>query len=174
MEPSSLRKNRPHLEAVLGPLSAQDDASVRAIFDEVDGGLLEIARHFGGDRAGWEGTGLELTWMASGQVDISSHVGACIDSNKCVTFCIELQPSWYFGERTSTMTWEIVTEIEADCQHAVYCRSMHSVHRTSARALTVLEAASALHAAVRELLRLATEFPLEHWLQRAGDRDASP
>lgn len=40
METSSLRKNRPHLEAVLGPLSAADDASVRAVFDEVDGVLL--------------------------------------------------------------------------------------------------------------------------------------
>lgn len=167
METSSLRKNRPHLEAVLGPLSAQDDKTVRAIFDEVDGILLEIARHFGRDRAGWEGTGLELTWMASGQVDISSHVGACIDGNKCVDFCIELRPSWYFGERSSTTTWEIATAIEADC----HC-SRHTVHGGSTRAPTASEAAAALRAAVRELLRLATGFPLEHWLQRAGDRDA--
>src|SRR5688500_13464096 len=40
------------------------------------------------------------------------------------------------------------------------------------RASTASEAAAALRAAVRELLRLATGFPLEHWLQRAGDRDA--
>jgi hypothetical protein len=172
METSSLRKNRPHLEAVLGPLSAQDDKGVRAIFDEVDGVLLDIARHFGGDRAGWEGTGLELTWAQSGQVEISSYVGAGIDGSKCVDFCIELRPSWYFGERSSTTTWEIATAIQADCQHAVDHRSMHTVHEDSARALTALEAAAALHAAVRELLRLATEFPLEHWLRRAGDHDA--
>lgn len=171
METSSLRKNRPHLEAVLGPLSAQNEASVRATFDEVDGVLLGIARQFSRDRTGCEGTGLELTWAASGQVDISSHVGACIDGSKCVDFCIALRPSWYFGERSSTMTWEIETVIQADCQHAVAHRRMHSVHEASARVLTALEAAGALHAAVRELLRFATAFPLEHWLQRAGDHD---
>jgi hypothetical protein len=124
METSSLRKNWPHLEAVLGPLSAQDDASVRAILDEVDGVLLEIARHFDQDGAGWEGTGLELTWAPSGQVAISSHVGACTEGRKCVDFCIELRPSWYFGERSSTLRWEIATEIYADCHHAVDHGSM--------------------------------------------------
>lgn len=173
METSSLRKNRPHLEAVLGPLSVQDDASVRATFDEVDGVLLEIAHHFGADGAGWEGAGLELTWMASGQVDISSHVGASINGNKSVDFCIELRPSWYFGERSSTTAWEIATAIQADCQHAVEHRSMHTVHERSVRALTALDAAAALRAAVHELLDLAKEFPLEHWLQRAGECDAT-
>ncbi len=88
METSSLQKNRPHLEAVLGPLSSEDDAKIRAIFDDVDAVLLGIARHFNRDRAGWEGTGLELTSMASGQVAISSHVGACVDDGKCVDFCL--------------------------------------------------------------------------------------
>jgi hypothetical protein len=59
MQTSSLRKNRPHLESVLGPLSVEDDSRVRGLLDEVDGVLLELARHFGQDRAGWEGTGLE-------------------------------------------------------------------------------------------------------------------
>jgi hypothetical protein len=157
---------------VLGPLSAQDDASVRAIFDEVDGVLLEIARHFDRDGAGWERTGLELTWAASGQIAISSHVGACTDGTKCVDFCIELRPSWYFGERSSTLTWEIAAEIYADCQHAVDHRSMETVHEASARAITALEAAAALRTAARELLRHAMDFPLEYWLQLAADRDA--
>jgi hypothetical protein len=173
MQTSSLRNNRPHLESVLGTLSQQDDASVRAMFDEIDGVLLKIARHFGRDGAGWEGTGLELTWMPSGQVDISSHVSCCIDGQKCVDFCIELQPSWYFGERSSPTVWEIATSIEADCQHAVDHRCMHTVHKTSARALTALDAANTLRAAAIEMHRLATQFPLEHWLQRAGDDDAT-
>lgn len=172
METSSLRKNWPHLEAVLGPLSAQDDASVRAILDEVDGVLLEIARHFDQDGAGWEGTGLELTWAPSGQVAISSHVGACTEGRKCVDFCIELRPSWYFGERSSTLRWEIATEIYADCQHAVDHGSMETAHKASARAVTALEAAAAMRTAARELLRRATEVPLEHWLKLAAERDA--
>lgn len=167
METSSLRKHRPHLESVLGPISPQEDASLQAIFDEVDGILLEIARHFGLDRAGWEGTGLELTWMQSGQVDISSHVSACIQGNKCVDFCIELRPSWFFGEKTATTTWEIAATIFADDQNAA---GMHAVHKESAHALSALEAAAALRVAVHKLLRLATEFPLEHWLRRAGNQ----
>jgi len=181
METSSLQENRPHLEAVLGPLSSEDDAKIRAIFDEVDAVLLGIARHFNGDRAGWEGTGLELTWMASGQVAISSHVGAGVDGGKCVNFCVELRPSWYFGERSSTSTWEVDTAIYADCRHAVDHSSMDTVHEASMRIGTAVEAALATLAASRELLRLATECSLEHWLALASDageqivgREATP
>jgi hypothetical protein len=172
METSSLRKNRPHLEAVLGPLSAQDNASVRTLLDEVDGVLIQIARHVGRDGAGWEGTGLELTWAASGQVAISSHVGACADGSKCIEFCIELRPSWFYGEGSSTLTWEVETEIYADCQHAVDHGGMDTVHEASARSVTALEAAASLLRAARELLRHATDFPLEHWLWLAADHDA--
>lgn len=169
METSSLKNNRPHLEAVLGPLSPEDDASIRAIFDEVDTVLLEIARHFNRDRAGWEGTGLELTFMVSGQVAISSYVGACIDGEKCVDFGIELLPSWYCGERSPTLTWEVTTEICADCHHSQYHGSMHTVHETSTRLVSAVEAAAGLLTASRELLKLATNFSLEHWLVLASD-----
>lgn len=172
METSSLRKNRPHLEAVLGSLSAEDDASVRTILDEVDGVLLEIARHFGQDSAGWEGTGLELTWAASGQVAISSHVSARTEGNKCIDFCIELRPSWFYGERSSTLSWDVETEIYADCQHGVDHAGMDSVHEALARSATALEAAAALLGAARELLRRAKDFPLEHWLGLAADHHA--
>ena len=145
---------------------------MRAILDEVDAVLLEIARHFDRDAAGWEGTGLELTWMASGQVAISSHVSACASGSKCVDFCIELRPSWFFGDRASTVSWEIATEIYADCQHAVDHGGMHTVHEASSRAVTALEAAAALRTAARALLRRAMDFPLEHWLQLAADGGA--
>jgi hypothetical protein len=114
METSSLQKNRPHLEAVLGPLSAEDDAKIRGIFAEADMLLLEIAHHFHHDRAGWEGTGLELTWAASGQVSISSNVGARVEDGKCVDFCVELRPSWYYGDCSPTLMSEVETEIYAD------------------------------------------------------------
>ena len=169
METSSLEKNRPHLEAVLGPLSPEDDAKVRAIFAEVDTVLLEIAHHCKTKLAGWEGTGLELTSMASGQVSIGSHVGACVDGGKCVDFCIELHPSWYYGERSATLTWEVVTEIYADCRHPVDHSSMDLVHETSTRIGSSFEAAATLLNKARELLRLATDFPLEHWLELASD-----
>jgi hypothetical protein len=169
METSSLQKNRPHLEAVLGPLSSEDDAKIRAIFDDIDAVLLGIARHFNRDRGGWEGTGLELTLMPSGQAAISSHVGACVDGEKCVDFCIELHPSWYYGERSPTLTWEVETEIYADCQHAVDHPSMERVHETSTRITSSVDAAAAMLTAFRELLRLATDFSFEHWLSLASD-----
>ncbi|MBK7203374.1 hypothetical protein [Candidatus Amarolinea dominans] len=173
METSSLRKNQPHLEAVLGPLSAEDDANMRAIFDEVDGALLELARHLGRDGAGWGGTGLELSWMVSGQTAIGSHIGACIDGANCVDFIIELRPSWYFGERSPTLSWEIETTISADCQHAVY-RAMETVHSATLRAATAMEAAVALRTAARQLLRQGMDFPLAHWLALASDTTHLP
>lgn len=142
---------------------------MRSIFDEIDAVLLEMARHFGRDGAGWERTGLELTWLVSGQVAIGSHVDACRDGTRCVDFCVELRPSWYFGERSSTLSWEISTEIQADCQHAGDHGTMETVHQASARAVTALEAAATLRAAVRELHGRATALPLEHWLHLASD-----
>jgi hypothetical protein len=173
MKVSSLRKYRPHLESVLGPLSAEDDASVRTILDEVDVVLLQLARHFGRERAGWEGTGLELTWCQSGQVTICSSVGASIDEGKCVDFCFELRPSWIYGERSSKLSWEIETQIYADCQHAVYHRSMDMVYEAVTRSATAMEAVAELLRATRELFRQATELPLEHWLRLASDAVAN-
>ena len=169
METSSLQNNRPHLEAVLGPLSSEDDAQIREIFAEVDMLLLEIAHHFHHDRAGWEGTGLELTWAASGQVSISSNVGARVEDGKCVDFCVELRPSWYYGDRSPTLSWDVETEIYADCQKAVVHPSMDLIHETSKRIANPVGAAAALLDETRELLAMATNFPLEHWLELACD-----
>jgi hypothetical protein len=165
MKTSSLRKNQPHLEAIFGALSAEDDSKIRSILKDADEVLLEIANHYGRDRAGWEGTGLELTWMESGQVAISSFVGACIARGGCVDFTIDLQPSWCYGEKASTLSWNIESGIEADCGHADDHGGMHRVHEVVARSNTPIEAAIEVLNAVRELRRLATAFPLEHWLE---------
>ncbi|QOV88507.1 hypothetical protein [Humisphaera borealis] len=167
MQTSSLRKNKLHLESVLGPLSDQDDQCVRALLDEVAEVLLQIAGHFGHDEARCDGVGFELASYASGQVAIRGHVGACIDSSRCVAFCIELRPSWYFGQRSSTAAWEVITEIEADCD--AHAHGMHAVHHSSTRADRVFEAVVLLRVAVQDLLRHATEVPLSHWLKLATD-----
>ncbi len=169
METSSLQKNRPHLEAVLGPLSAEADSKIREIFAEADLLLLEIAHHFHNDCAGWEGTGPELKWAASGQVSISSNVGARVEDGRCVDFCVELLPSWYYGDRSPSLMWEVETEIYADCQHAADHGSMDLVHETSTRIANSEEAAATLLYQVRKLLALATDFSLEHWLALASD-----
>jgi hypothetical protein len=169
MKTSSLQNNRPHLEAVLGPLSSDDDAKIRAIFAEAEVVLLEIANHFHHDRAGWEGTGLELTWAESGQVSISSHVGASVEGAKCVDFLVELRPGWYSGHRSSTLTWEVDIEIYADCHDAVNHSSLELVHEASARFASPVEAARGVLSGARELLRLATNFSLEHWLELTSD-----
>ncbi|HEX3145251.1 MAG TPA: hypothetical protein VHQ64_14860, partial [Pyrinomonadaceae bacterium] len=69
----------------------------------------------------------------------------------------------------------------ADCRHAVDHSSMDTVHVTSVRIATAVEAALATLAASRELLRLATDCSLEHWLalaSHAGEqivgREATP
>src|SRR5262249_7301283 len=131
------------------------------------------ANHFHRDCAGWEGTGLELCWTESGQVSISSHVGATLAGAKCVDFLVELRPSWYFGQRSPMLTWDVDTEIYADCHHAMDHSSMDLVHETSTRFGSAVEAARGLLNAARELSSLAMNFSLEHWIELASD-SASP
>lgn len=169
MKSSSLSKNQPHLESVFGALSVEDDSKIRSILKNADDVLLEIANHFGRDRAGWEGTGLELTWMESGQVAISSFVGACTARGGCVDFTIDLQPSWYYGEKASTLSWNIESGIQADCGHFDDHGGMDQVHEVIATTKTPIEAAIEVLNAVQELRRLATTFPLEHWLEMSSD-----
>jgi hypothetical protein len=172
MDSSSLQKNQPHLEAVLGPLSAEDDSKIRTILSDVDTVLLEIASHFGRDRAGWDGTGLELTWIQSGQVGISSYVGACTPKGEWIDFGIELRPSWYFGERSSALKWDVESTVAADCRHAEDHSHMHTVHEVVVRTESAIDAAMELLNAVRELRRLAMEFPIEHWLELSSDSES--
>jgi len=170
MEVSSLKKYRPHLEAVLGPITAEDDVKIRTVLDEVDQIMLGIARHFGRERAGWEGTGLELTWMESGQMAISSYVGACTKKGGCIDFCLELLPSWYSGDKSSTLSWVVELSVAADCSHAMDHSHMHTVHEVSVRANSALLASTTLRSEACELQRLATDFPVEHWLSLASDK----
>lgn len=168
MQVSSLQKNRPHLESVLGPLSDEEDSKIRTLLSEVDGVLLEIAHHFGSEGAGSEGTGLELAWIPSGQVYISSYVGTST-KRACIEFGIELWPSWAYGNRTSTLTWNIETTVRADCQHRVDHGGMDVVHEVSVRVESALEAALALQSASHDLRNLALAFPLEHWEELASN-----
>ncbi len=169
MNTSSLKKYRPHLEGVLGSLCADDDAQIRAILDEVDEILISIAQHFGRERAGWEGTGLELKWMESGQMSISSFVGTCTKEGGCIDFCLMLQPSWSLGEKSSTLHWVVESSVEADCSHTVDHSHMHTVHEVSVVAPTAIDASIALRTAAMELQRLATDYPVKHWLELASD-----
>ena len=169
MEVSSLQRNKPHLESVLGPLSDEDDLRIRSLLDEVDRVLLEIAGNFGRSCAGWEGTGLELNWYASGQVSISSSVGAAASSG-CVEFGIELQPLWCFGNKSSNLAWDIETTISADCSHSNDHGGMDAVHETTVRVESAIDAAIAMRSAVDDLQRIAKEYSLEHWLELASDR----
>lgn len=143
MKSASLKKYRPHLEGVLGALSIDDDVKIRAILDEVDEILLGIARHFGHERAGWEGTGLELTWMESGQMAISCYVGTCTQKGGCIDFCLELLPSWYFGDQSSTLSWVVELSVAAACSHAVDHSHMHTVHEVSVRSNSAIDASTA-------------------------------
>ncbi len=154
---------------MLGPLSAEDDREIRGIFDQVDTILLDIASHFGRETAGWQGTGLELNLVASGQVSISGYVSASNAKGNCVDFGLELLPSWYHGKRSEKLTWEVEIEVFADCQHWIDHGHMETVHRKTVHLDTPLTAARVLLESALELASLAKDFPIEHWLRLASD-----
>jgi hypothetical protein len=171
---TSLSKNRPLLESVFGAITDAEDSEIRQVFGCCDEILLALAKHFGHGRAGWEGTGLELTMMPSEQASISSFVETSLDGDgaKCVSFCVELRPGWYNGDKSDTGTWEAGAEIYADCQHKTDHRAMHLVRELPAlRKSTPKESANALLSVVQELDGLARLIPLEEWLRTASDKD---
>lgn len=160
---------RPRLGAVFGPLTAEQDAEIRAILREVDEKLLALARHFGRERAGWEGTGLDLCRFPSGQVNLSSFVETFDSGSRCVSFGVLLRPAWSQGELSGEPAWDIEASIDADCEHEPNHRSMHLVHEVPAtRATSPEDAALTLRATVEALVRLAQEKPIETWLRLAG------
>ena len=161
---------RPLLESVLGPLTEAEDAAVRGIFAEIDVVLLDFARHFGRTTAGNEGTGLELSLAPMGQVAIESWVAADVASKGNATFYIQLRPSWYYGAKSASLTWEVETEVYADCQHSEDHGSEHLVYQSTAAVVTTAgDAARALRAASIDLARLGKEVPVHEWLLKASD-----
>ena len=167
---TSIRDEQPRLEAVFGPITAEEDSEIRGILHEIDESLLALARHFR-ERAGWKGTGLDLLRYSSGQWCISSFVEPCLDGSRCVGFYVELHPAPLYGDRTSGRAWDIETVIRADCHHRVNHRAMDLVQHTEVRVTTPTDAATALRSAVDDLVRLAEQRPLEYWLQLASDGD---
>jgi hypothetical protein len=167
---SSLKKLNPRLQPIFGILSESDDAEIRKILSSADEMLLEFAKFFGSNRAGWEGTGLELVWGSSGQIDISSFVETGIDGDHCVSFVVSLQPAWYYGDFPKEQGWNIEAEIYADCQHKAYCGNMHRVYELpTVTCNNPTDSALALRNITAELIRLGKEEPIEYWLQLAGD-----
>ena len=168
---SSIEKEQPRLHAVFGLLSAADDDHIRTIFRQTNEYILALARHFGLQRAGWEGSGLELVWGSSGHVDISSFVSTGLDSSQCVDFLISLTPTWVYSDFPSEAAWEIEAQVQADCQHLISHHCMHFVHELPTRRESKpISAALALREIAAELLSAGTKTPLEHWLQLAGDK----
>ena len=171
---ASISKKNPKLESVLGPITSEEDAAIRKIFQRCDEILLGLAQYFGHERAGWDGTGLELIMMDLGQVSISSFVETCHDgsSSKCVSFCVELRPSWSLGDLTGERSWEVEAEVYADCQHKVDHGSMDLVHEiTAARASTPIDAARNLLTTVENIAELAKNTTINEWLKLATDND---
>jgi hypothetical protein len=170
---TSIRGKKPKLETVFGPITPAEDTDIRNIFQRCDEVLLGLAQHFGHERAGWEGTGLELTMMGLGQVNISSFVETCHDGDgsKCVSFCVELRPGWYNGNMSGERLWEVEAEIYADCQHKVDHGSMDLVYEVPvAQASTPIDAAKHLLTAVENVADLAKHKSIEHWLELATDK----
>lgn len=172
METSSLKKNQPFLESVFGSLSVEEDAEIRTIFEKADAILLQIAARFGHNSTGWEGSGLELTWMKSGQTSISGNVST-ISNDICVDFSIDLMPSWYNGTRSSTLSWNIEKSVSVDCNHSVDHGHMHRVFRTKIEADSPIKAAQTLFTETQALSQLTIETPLSHWAELASDSSES-
>ena len=166
---SSIAKLSPRLQSVFGLLSVEDDTKIRIILGEINKILLEFAQHFGLNRAGWEGTGLDLVWNPSGQVQISSFIGAGLDGNRCADFIVSLQPGWVYSDFPSEQIWEIEAQIYADCQHKIDHWSMHLVHDLpTVHKTNPIDAVETLRDMTAELVQLGKEKPLEFWLNLAG------
>jgi len=167
---SSIANLQPRLQAIFGLLSVADDTQIRSIFRQTDEHLLELAQHFGSHRAGWEGTGLELVWLPSGQIEVSSFVGTGLDGSHRVDFIVSLTPTWASSDFPTEAAWEIEAQIQADCQHTTNHRSMHLVHELPTRRRSYpIDSALALRDMAAELLILGRDTPIEYWLQLAGD-----
>jgi len=170
---SSIKKTNPKLQCVFGTLTPSDDNEIRKVLSDADELLLDFAKFFGRKRAGCEGTGFELTWFPSGQIEISSFVETGLDEDHCVSFTISLHPTWFYENFPVEQRWRIEAEIHADCQHKVYCGNMHCVHQLPpSTSANPIDAVKALCDTTAELIRLGKEKPLEHWLQLAGDSQA--
>ncbi|CAG0935528.1 hypothetical protein TFLX_04369 [Thermoflexales bacterium] len=170
METSSIQKLNPRLQSVFGILTPSDDAEIRKILSDIDVMLLEFAHFFGSNHAGGGGTGLDLVWIPSGQIKISSFVGAGLDGDHIVDFTVSLQPTWFYGDFPTEQGWEIIAEINADCQHKVYCGNMHCVYELPSVTCThPVDAAIALRNMTADLIQLGKNKPIEYWLQLAGD-----
>jgi hypothetical protein len=165
---SSIKRLSPKFQSVFGLLTPSDDAEIRNILNSVDEMLLEFAKYFGSNRAGWEGTGLDLIWFPSGQTKISSFVGAGIDDR--VDFIVSLQPTWFYNDFPTKQEWAIEATIDADCQHKVYCGNMHCVRELpSLTSTNPIDSVKALRSMTTALIQLGKEKPIEYWFQLAGD-----
>lgn len=167
----SLAKRRSRLEGVFGPITEEVNASLRFIFKQVDTVLLELASHHGRTRAGWEGTGLELTLFPSGQLEISSDVGTNDGQGNSVVFMVGLRPAWFHGTSSGEPGWDVEATIDADCRHDKDHGGMDSVFRGEVVHTTdPEESARALLDAAVEIHRLGTTMPLSFWLDKARSR----
>ena len=170
---SSIARLNPKLQAVFGFLTAAEDTELRNIIRDIDEALLEFAQYYGLDRAGWEGTGLDLMWFPSGQVALSSFISTGIDGSDRVDFLVSLKPAWVDGDFPTEPAWEIEADVYADCQHEIDHKCMHLVDElTVIRKTNPIEAVIALRDVTKELYQLAQDKPIEYWLNLAGDSQA--
>ena len=169
---SSIKKLNPRLQSVFGHLTPSEDIEIRKILDSTDELLLEFAYFWRKDHAGCEGPGLDLNWFPSGQIVISSSVSAGSDGDHMVSFLVSLYPTWIYGD-FPLEGWQVEAEIEADCQHKIYCGYMHCVYKLpSVISANPIEAVTALHNITAELIQLGKEKPIEYWLQLAGEKSS--
>lgn len=171
MDTVSLANEKPNLEGVFGPLPPKQEAVVREVLAQVDQVIIDLAQHFGGVRAGWEGTGLELS-IGAGRDSISSFVEPTLDGSgdKIVSFTFELSPGGLYMGTENEPGWSLEAEIYADCQESKYCGNMHRVWESyPPQEETPEGAVHALLTLVEQVARLARETALKHWLALAGD-----
>jgi hypothetical protein len=160
----SLKKRQPYLEGVFGPLSDEAEIQVRSTLSQVDEVLLQLARHFGHERAGWERTGLDLQMVPSGQISIASFVEASDPDGNVASFILEVRPSWFYGVRTGDPGWQIESTIDVDLESAPGHSQMGTVHQVADIAsASPTEAALALLDTARQLLQLGTTYDISHW-----------
>lgn len=156
-----LGDERPFLESVLGPMTANNELAVRASLLRSSAMLRDFANHLDGAIHS-RSEGLRVDWLQSGQVNISGYATLTIAGTEPADLWVELTPAWYNGDRQQDLAWDVEVALLLQCQH----RDDHgqqTVNQRTARAFTPLDAATLLEEYTAGLVEWVRAFTIDEW-----------
>ena len=156
-----LGDERPLLESVLGPMTANIELAVRASLLRSSAMLRDLANHLDGAIHGWS-EGLHLDWLPSGQVNISGYATLTIVGTGPADLWVELTPTWYYGDRQQDLAWDIEAALLLQCQHKVD-HGQQTVNQRTVRAFSPIDAATLLEEYTAGLVEWIRAVTIDEW-----------